>query len=220
MRLQGLRWPSATFVLSLLCAACAGATTPQSSLPTIDAGATVDPADAAGGVTDGQDASEPIDAGEADAVAAGEPAGRPDWQQVELTDVRTGETFTLGDFQERVVIVEAMAVWCPLCDQQQFQIKSALGELRDDVATVSLDIDPSETADILARHANDLELPWHFVIAGPELASMLQREFGPQILTPPSTPVLIIAPNGETILTPFGIKGWDELIDFATPLMP
>jgi hypothetical protein len=137
-----------------------------------------------------------------------------------LTDVRTGETFTLSDFDDQVIIMEAMAVWCPLCDQQQIQIKSALSELGDGVIGVSLDVDPSETADIVVRHADDLDLPWRFVVAGRELSAMLQREFGPQVLTPPSTPVLIIAPNGITTLTPFGIKGWDELVDYARPLIP
>ncbi len=205
MRLPALRWSNAPLVLALLLTACSAGTTPQPPAPLVEAEPVEGPSDA-------------ID-GPAEAEAA-EPAGRPDWQQVQLTDVRTGETFTLADFQDRVVIVEAMAVWCPLCDQQQFQIKSALGELGDDVVAVSLDIDPGETADILVRHANDLDLPWHFVIAGPELASMLQREFGPQILAPPSTPVLIIGPGGETTLTPFGIKGWDELVNYARPLIP
>ncbi|MFQ5419741.1 MAG: peroxiredoxin family protein, partial [Anaerolineae bacterium] len=51
-------------------------------------------------------------------------ADRPAWQTVPLTDVRTGETFTLADYAGKVIIVETMAVWCPFCDQQQMQINS------------------------------------------------------------------------------------------------
>ncbi|MGH2450777.1 MAG: hypothetical protein ACRDGE_05825 [Candidatus Limnocylindria bacterium] len=35
----------------------------------------------------------------------------PAFMNVPLTDVRSGETFTLGDFAGKVVIVQAMAVW-------------------------------------------------------------------------------------------------------------
>ena len=144
-----------------------------------------------------------------DSSAVGE---LPAWQSIPLTDVRTGETFTLGGFEDKVVIVEAMAVWCPLCEQQQLQINSALAELGDDVVAVSLDVDPGETADRLQKHADRLGFPWRFALAGDELATMLQEEFGPQILAPTSTPVLIIGPDGQTTLTPFGLKGWDELV--------
>jgi thiol-disulfide isomerase/thioredoxin len=204
MRQQILRSPILLLGFTVLLAACTGTITSSTAGPLVDI----------------ETSSEfPTDAevvAEADAVSA----SRPDWQRVELTDVRTGETFTLSDFDDQVIIMEAMAVWCPLCDQQQIQIKSALSELGDGVIGVSLDVDPSETADIVVRHADDLDLPWRFVVAGRELSAMLQREFGPQVLTPPSTPVLIIAPNGITTLTPFGIKGWDELVDYARPLIP
>ncbi|HUG55946.1 MAG TPA: hypothetical protein VMJ92_02615 [Candidatus Limnocylindrales bacterium] len=35
----------------------------------------------------------------------------PAFMGVPLTDVRSGDTFTLGDFAGKVVIVQAMAVW-------------------------------------------------------------------------------------------------------------
>jgi len=153
-------------------------------------------------------------------TAADNTSGRPDWQTIGLTDARTGEAFALSDFTGKVIIVETMAVWCPLCDQQQLQIKSALDGLGEDVVVVSLDVDPGETADIVARHANDLDLPWRFAVAGSKLSAMLQNEFGPQVLAPPSTPVLIIAPDGSSVLTPFGIKGWDTLVEMVQPLLP
>ncbi len=148
-----------------------------------------------------------------------QPPERPAWHLVTLTDVRTGQGFTIEDFAGKVVILEAMAVWCPLCDQQQLQIQTSLSQLDDRVVVVSLDVDPTESAEILAAHADDLGLTWHFALAGPELSAMLQNEFGPQILAPPSTPVIIVGPDGEAHLTPFGIKSSTELISFVESLL-
>ena len=39
----------------------------------------------------------------------------PEWFNVELTDVQTGETFTMNDYAGKVVLVETMAIWCPNC---------------------------------------------------------------------------------------------------------
>lgn len=140
---------------------------------------------------------------------------RPAWQVIPLTEVRSGETFTLADFQDNVLIVEAMAVWCPLCDQQQLEIRRALEQLGDSVTAVSLDVDPGETADIAAAHADQFGIFWNVAIAGNELSLLLQNEFGPQILTPPATPVIIIKPDGSFQLTPGGIKSARALIDLV-----
>lgn len=38
-------------------------------------------------------------------------APRPAYWSIPLVDVRTGETFTLGQFEGQVAIVQGMAVW-------------------------------------------------------------------------------------------------------------
>ena len=42
---------------------------------------------------------------------ASESAGTYDWTEVELTDVESGETFTIADFQGQQVLMQAFAVW-------------------------------------------------------------------------------------------------------------
>ena len=36
-------------------------------------------------------------------------ASKPDWFDIPLTDVQTGETFTINDFAGKVVLLETMA---------------------------------------------------------------------------------------------------------------
>ncbi|MFB6351225.1 MAG: SDR family NAD(P)-dependent oxidoreductase, partial [Bradymonadaceae bacterium] len=44
-----------------------------------------------------------------------ERGGEASWRTVDLTDVRTGEAFTISQFEGRPVLLEFFAVWCPKC---------------------------------------------------------------------------------------------------------
>jgi thiol-disulfide isomerase/thioredoxin len=130
----------------------------------------------------------------------------PAWLDIPLSDVRTGATFKLSDYAGKVVILEPMAVWCPKCLAQQHQISAALNELGDKAIAVSVDIDTSEDAALLASHANTHGLSWPFAIAPNDLRQALVNEYGPAILSAPSTPIIIIDPSGIPHLTDYGIK--------------
>jgi peroxiredoxin len=66
----------------------------------------------------------------------------PDWFGFEMTDVRTGETFTINDFAGKVVLVETMAMWCPNCAVQANEVRKLhnLLEHPDDLVSISLDV--------------------------------------------------------------------------------
>ena len=49
---------------------------------------------------------------------------KPEWLGFELTDVQTGETFTMDDFAGKVVLVETMAMWCPNCVVQANEVRN------------------------------------------------------------------------------------------------
>ena len=72
----------------------------------------------------------------------------PEWFDVELTDVQTGETFTMNDYAGKVVLVETMAMWCPNCIVQANEVRELhkLLDNPDDLISVSLDVDVNEEA--------------------------------------------------------------------------
>ncbi len=76
------------------------------------------------------------------------PAVTPEWFDVELTDVQTGETFTVNDYAGKVVLVETMAIWCPNCIVQANEVRKLHEMLGnpDDLVSVSLDVDVNEDA--------------------------------------------------------------------------
>lgn len=140
----------------------------------------------------------------------------PAWATIPLTDVRTGETFTLAGSGDRVVFVEPMAVWCSSCRQQQETAKEAVAGLDPSRVTwVAIDVDPNETPEMLARFADDNEFPFIYAIAGVDLSRALADAFGAQILSPPSTPVIVIGTDGTVTLTEFGHKSQERIAELA-----
>ena len=131
-----------------------------------------------------------------------------------LTDVRSGETFTLGELAEASgpVLLEPMAVWCSNCRAQQQEVVRA--HEAGDFASVSLDVDLSESPADLAAYADREGFDWHFATADVELYRMLQDRFGVAVTNPPSTPLIIIGPDGTVRPLEFGrgTRAADELL--------
>lgn len=142
---------------------------------------------------------------------------RTAWATVPLTDVRTGETFRLADLAGRVVFVETMAVWCVNCGTQQQAAVEALSSLdRSKVTWVALDVDPSESAEMLAAYADDRGFDFTYSLAGTDLSRALSDAFGSIVLSPPSTPVIVIGTDGQVTMTELGHKDPDRLVELAT----
>ena len=114
------------------------------------------------------------------------------WLATELTDVATGETFTLAEFAGTPVLLESFAVWCPICTNQQKQVRALHEEVGDEVVSVGLNTDPNEDHDKVAAHIARHGFDWRYAVAPAELILALKEEFGVGILNAPSAPVVLI----------------------------
>ena len=122
---------------------------------------------------------------------------------VALTDVRSGESFTLAELSaEQTVLLEPMAVWCSNCRAQQHEVKQAHAD--GSFVSVSLDIDLSESAADLAAYADREGFDWAFAMADADLYRLLQERFGVAVTNPPSTPLIVIEPGGVVRPLEFG----------------
>ncbi|HKI54738.1 MAG TPA: hypothetical protein VJ987_11485 [Anaerolineales bacterium] len=145
----------------------------------------------------------------------------PDWFSVSMTNVNTGEAFTINDLKGRVVLVETMAVWCTNCFSQQTQVRilhSKLGE-RDDFVSLGMDIDPNEDASKLKEFVEKNSFDWMYTVSPAEVSRELSSLYGGQFLNPPSTPMLIIDRHGVAHPLPFGIKSSDDLLQALQPFL-
>ena len=145
----------------------------------------------------------------------------PDWFDIELTDVQTGETFTMNDYAGKIVLVETMAMWCPNCIVQANEVREfhKLLDNPDDVISVSLDVDVNEDADSLKEYSESYGFEWHFAIAPRELGRALGNLYTAQYLNPPLSPMLIIDRNGEVHHLEYGKKTAAMLFKSIEPFL-
>jgi thiol-disulfide isomerase/thioredoxin len=135
------------------------------------------------------------------------------WLDIELTDAASGDTFTLASLGGGVVAIEPMAIWCSNCKAQQNNVKSAYSDIADaGVTYISLGIDPGENAGALAKYAERNGFDWSFVKSPTELSRELSDLFGPQILSAPSTPLIVLDANGEVFTQEWGYHDPDALL--------
>lgn len=145
----------------------------------------------------------------------------PAWYSASLTDASTGQAFTINDFKGKVILVEAMAIWCPTCLKQQEQVKALQTSLdqRDDFVSIGLDIDPNEDLVSLKSYVENNGFDWLYAVSNADVSSELSSLYGDQFINPPSTPIVIIDRHGEAHLMPFGLKSADELLKFIQPFL-
>lgn len=145
----------------------------------------------------------------------------PDWFGVQLTNVRSGETFSINDFKGKVVLVETLAMWCPNCKKQQMQVQALHEQLGDnpDFISIGLDIDPNENADDLKTYIDSNGFDWVYAVAPAEVSRELSNLYGAEFINPPSTPMFIIDRKGEVHLLPFGIKSAEDLLKAIEPFL-
>jgi len=155
----------------------------------------------------------------ADPVAAA--TAEWDWFNIELTDVQTGETFTMNDFVGKVVLVETMAIWCPTCDFQASEVSNLhklLGN-PDDLVSVSLDIDLHEDKASLKEYAEGYGFEWHFAVAPIEVARALGNLYSAEYLNPPLSPMLVIDRDGNVHQLEYGLKNAETLQKSIEPYL-
>lgn len=136
-----------------------------------------------------------------------------DWFKVELTDVQTGETFTMNDYAGKVVLVETMAIWCPNCTVQANEVRKLRKLLGNpaDLVSVTLDVDLNEDQAALKEYAEGFGFDWRFAVAPLEVARALGNLYSAQYLNPPLSPMLIIDRNGQVHQLEYGAKSAETL---------
>lgn len=128
-----------------------------------------------------------------------------------MTDVLTGNHFKLSDFKGKPVLVEQMAIWCPLCAQEQVQLQAVKQKLGDKIVLVSVDIDPNETPQNLGNYATSRNRIW-----------IWSKDTGPFLnffqLSPPDTPVVVISQDGTYKLFSGKITDSSEFLSYLQTL--
>ena len=136
------------------------------------------------------------------------------WLEIELTDVASGDPFTLASLAGQVVAIEPMAIWCTNCRAQQDNVRQIYDEIAAaGVRYISLGVEPNERPRALAAYAERRGYAWTFAQSPTEMSRVLDEIFGPQILAVPSTPLIVLDESGEIVFQDFGFHGPEALLD-------
>jgi cytochrome oxidase Cu insertion factor (SCO1/SenC/PrrC family) len=148
-------------------------------------------------------------------------SAKPEWFDIKLTDVRTGQTFTVNDFAGKVVLIETMAEWCPNCAAEENQVKKLLDLLggTEDLVSISMDTDLHEDATSLKNYAEDQGFNWYFAIAPLEVQRALGNLYSAEYLNPPLAPMLFIDRQGNVYSLPYGFKRAEALQKTLEPYL-
>lgn len=140
-------------------------------------------------------------------------ADLPLWQTISLTDVRSGEVFTIADFSGKNVFVEPMATWCTNCRRQLGNVSEARASLNDEnTVFIALSVETNLSNEALANYTEETGFDWVFAVATPELVQELAAVFGQSVTNPPSTPHFIVRPDGSFTELVTGIESPEEII--------
>jgi hypothetical protein len=152
------------------------------------------------------------------AVEPATPA-RPAWFSINLTDVRTGATFSMNDFTGRVVLIETIAEWCPNCLFQQHQTRTLRNNLGNpaDLVLISLDVDSHEDEPSLKEYTEQFGFDWYFAVAPLELQRALGNLYSAEYLNPPLEPMLMLNREGAVYTLTYGEKSADDLKQIVLP---
>jgi len=145
----------------------------------------------------------------------------PDWFNMELTDVQTGEIFRINDYAGKVILLETMAIWCPNCVVQANEVRNlhtALGH-PEDLISISLDVDINEDSASLKDYAYGYGFDWHFATAPILVARALGNLYTAQYLNPPLSPMMIIDRNGDVHHLEYGFKDSETLQKAVEPYL-
>jgi cytochrome oxidase Cu insertion factor (SCO1/SenC/PrrC family) len=140
------------------------------------------------------------------AVTPGNDSTINNWKDVPLRDVSTAGIFSVRELEGKPVLLFCFTTWCSICTAQQSEIKRLQAISPGSFTSVGIDIDPYENEAVVRKHQSDNGFPGLYAVAPPELTNELVNEFGVDMITPASAPMILICSNGTVTRLDRGIK--------------
>lgn len=133
------------------------------------------------------------------------------WRTYDLEDVNTKAVFNVSSLSDKPVLLYAFTISCPVCTRQQQEIAQLRNDAGDSFYAVGLDIDPNEDAASLRAHIQKNGFYGYYALSPLEMTQSLLDEFGIEVITPASAPMILVLPDGTVRKLPPNIKSAESL---------
>ena len=142
------------------------------------------------------------------------------WRTMELTDVRSGTTFTVADLNDLPVLIQPFTLTCPVCTRQQAEIANlhATGDIP--FLMIGLDIDPNGDEPSLRAYTGQHNSYGLYARSPTDMTRSLVGEFGMRILSPAQAPLVLVCPDGTARILSPGIRSSAELARVLREVCP
>lgn len=137
------------------------------------------------------------------------PAAVKNWLTTQMTDV-TGQTFTIGQYKGKNVLIHSFSVTCEPCKEQMQYVKSLKQMLGDNLVVISVDTNLDEPAEVAKGFAEENELNWHVVASSIDATTAMLKKFGTKMLKQENMPFALWCDNLRT-KTFNGLKTTEQL---------
>jgi thiol-disulfide isomerase/thioredoxin len=133
------------------------------------------------------------------------------WLSTSMTNVATGERFTIQDLAEqgKPVVIHSFAVWCPGCSMQLLESTKLQTAYPGKYSVVALDVDPNDNAAKVKRHQESNNFKGIFTTAPTDVTRSLVSAYGPGFIQ--SIPQTIIICNKTATYLEDGVFSADTL---------
>ncbi len=136
------------------------------------------------------------------------------WRTETLEDVQTDEEYSVNEF-DVPVLLHPFGEWCSRCREQQRDFDELHERRGDEVEIIDVSIVEGDGPDVVRSHAEDRGFDWRFSVSPEPVTESLVDDFGTSVTSPPSSPVILLCPDGTALDIPKGQDADDleELID-------
>lgn len=148
-----------------------------------------------------------------DGKKAPEISGPAAWKNIPLENVMTGEEFLVDDFSSAYVLLFTFTTSCPVCVRQQEEIMSLQEVSSSQIVPVGLNIEPNGDPDMLRSYLQQNGFEGYYALSPPELTRAILNDFGLELISPATAPVILICPGGEGKKLRPGLKPATEIVD-------
>jgi len=107
------------------------------------------------------------------------------WRTTTLEDA-TGESITPAS-SDNPVLLHTFSTGCAACQSQHREFDAVSGS----ATIVDLSIDPNEGDERLRDYAEDEGYDWHFAVASEDVTQSLIEEFGQEVTSSATSPVIV-----------------------------